>query len=296
MGTWGNTIADAATAYICSRADDTPELPILTQFIDIVLLADLPDAISHVMNRLQAEAAVASDVVHLLGALPPLANVLRYGNVRKTDTSIVAHVVDGLVVRVCVGLPLACAALNDEAAAAMVEHIGNAHGAVTLLQNDEHQASWYGALWHLTDQVNGHGLISGYCCRLLLDASQMPAEEAARRMGLALSTASEPRQAAAWLEGFLKGSGLILLHDETLFGVLDAWVAGLPGDTFTALLPLLRRTFATFEAPVRRQMGERVRRGRVAMDGQQAAGAIDPERAARVLPLVEQLLGLKTEA
>jgi hypothetical protein len=79
--------------------------------------------------------------------------------------------------------------------------------------------------------------------------------------------------------------------------VLGEWVTALPGDTFTALLPLLRRTFATFEAAARRQMGQRVRRGR--RHASSAAGAatldIDPQRAAAVLPLVGQLLGLEMQ-
>ncbi len=108
----------------------------------------------------------------------------------------------------------------------------------------------------MADQQSLHGLIAGCCCRRLLDAGAFDAAEAARRLGLALSTASEPPQASAWVEGFLKGSGLLLLHDEKLLQVLDNWVSHLPSDTFTALLPLLRRTFSTFSAPERRQIGE----------------------------------------
>ena len=52
-------------------------------------------------------------------------------------------------------------------------------------------------------------------------------------------------QAAAWLEGFLHGSGLLLLHNETLWEILDQWVAA-DGEAFNPLLPLLRRTFAQF--------------------------------------------------
>ena len=58
---------------------------------------------------------------HLMQALPPLASVLRYGNVRQTDTAMIAQVVDGLAARVCIGLPGACAALNDDAAAEMFD-------------------------------------------------------------------------------------------------------------------------------------------------------------------------------
>jgi hypothetical protein len=149
----------------------------------------------------------------------------------------------------------------------------------------------------MTDLPNVHGLISGRCCRLLLDGQAMSADETARRMGLALSRASDPPQAAAWIEGFLAGSGLVLLHDDMLWNVLDSWLMSLNSETFTALLPLLRRTFATFEAPERRRLGERARMG---SDGWQVpikgtashTVAIDTERAERVLPLVGMLLGL----
>lgn len=299
MGIWGNTIANAATVFACNAADKAPDLPALTDLIDQVLLADLPEAIRYVMQRLQNEAALASDVAHLMEALPPLANILRYGNVRKTDSAMVAQVVDGLVVRVCVGLPLACASLDDNAAAAMFKRIVKFDGAVSLLQDAEHLAHWQSIVQHMTDQPNVHGLVAGRCGRILFDAGVWTAAETARRMGLALSLANEPHQAAVWLEGFLTGSGEILVHDEKLLGVLDSWVLSLRSDTFAALLPLLRRTFATFEAPVRRRIGELLRRQatgdskHLSEDGQVVP--LDPERAAKVLPLVAQLLGLKVE-
>src|SRR5207244_9113383 len=119
----------------------------------------------------------------------------------------------------------------------------------------------------------------------VLDAGQLDVDEAAGRMGLALSTAGEPSAAAAWVEGFLRGSGLLLLHDDALWQVLDRWVAELPPDTFIALLPLLRRTFATFTPPERRQMGERVRRGPAAGAREHAEAELDTSRAEAVLPL-----------
>jgi hypothetical protein len=121
------------------------------------------------------------------------------------------------------------------------------------------------------------------------------AEEAARRLSYALSTASEPAQAAGWAEGFLKGSGLLLLHDERLWQVIDDWVTTLPGENFTMLLPLLRRTFSTFTAPERRQMGERAKRSASSTNHwvQSDAKEFDHARAEAVLPLVAQLLGIR---
>jgi hypothetical protein len=292
-GIWGNTICEASAAYARDTADKATELPILTRLLDRVLLADLPDAVSHLMTRLQAEAAVKSDIAHLMEALPPLTNVLRYGSVRQSDIKMVSHVVDGLVARICIGLPVACASLDDDAAAAMYERLNKVNSGIALLQNDEHLASWQKVLTQMLEQQGLHGIIAGRCCRLLLDAGAFAPDEAARRMGLALSTANEPPSAGAWVEGFLKGSGLLLLHDDKLWQVLDSWVSQLPSDTFTALLPLLRRTFSTFSAPERRQMGERVKRGNVGLAiPEKGASEFDERSANAVLPLVAQLLGV----
>ncbi|MFN7928966.1 MAG: DUF5682 family protein [Blastocatellia bacterium] len=290
-GIWGNTVLEAATNLVKHKANKAENLAALTALVDHTLLADLPAAVAHLMARIQAEAAVASDIAHLLDALPPLANVMRYGNVRQTDTATVGKVVDGLVARICVGLPNACASLNDDAATAMYDRLVNVNGALALLQQQEHLTLWQSTLAAMSEQQTLHGLIAGRCCRLLFEAQVFAAEETARRLSFALSTASEPAQAAAWMDGFLRGSGLLLLHDEALWQVIDEWVVSLPSETFTQLLPLLRRTFATFAAPERRQMGERVAQGtsvRVAV----ASGDFDVTRAEAVLPLLRQLLGI----
>ena len=59
-----------------------------------------------------------------------------------------------------------------------------------------------------------------------------------------------------------------------------------------AVLPLLRRTFGAFPAPVRRQMGERVAGD--AQHTRQASGlSIDEERANMVIPLLRTILGVR---
>lgn len=292
-GQWGNTIEAATTAYTCDLANNAANLPTLTELLDQVLLADLPEAITQLMVRLQAEAAVASDVVHLMSALPPLAQILRYRDVRQTDTEVVVHVVDGLVTRICIGLPGACASLDDDAAAMMDKQIMATHSAINLLQNQDHQQMWWLVLKQLVNRERLHGLLGGRCCRLLLDGGQFELSRAAQQLGLALSLATDPTQAAAWIEGFLKGSGLLLLHDQEIWQVLDQWVCELAPDTFVTLLPLLRRTFSTFPAAERRQMGERVTQG-VVGTGRQGwdSEVLDCDRAEKVLPLVAQLLGM----
>ncbi|HEV3049519.1 MAG TPA: DUF5682 family protein, partial [Longimicrobium sp.] len=236
---WGNTVAEAADGRVRGEADRADQLPALTGLLDRTLLADLPGAARHLIARIDAEAARAADLGHLMGALPPLAEVLRYGDVRGTDTQLLGHVVDGLVARIAVGLPLACASLDDAAAEQMAAAVSGTHAAVTLLQEPRHRELWTDALLRVADGAGVHGQVQGRVVRLLLDLGSVDANEAGRRMGVALSPAAGPDAAGAWVEGFLAGSGLVLLHDARLFGILDGWLAGLDGDAFTQLLPLL---------------------------------------------------------
>jgi hypothetical protein len=292
---WGNTVPIAATAYVRAEADRLQELPAITTLVEGALLADLPEAVGHIMTRLEQVAALSNDIPHAMEALPTLAGVLRYGNVRQTDTAMVKQVVDGLVTRIVIGLPNACSALNDEAAEEMYGRLVQVHSALLTLQDADLLSGWNGVLDQLLDQLNLHGLIAGRCCRLLFDQKLAAAEDASRRMGLALAPAVDPSQATAWIEGFLRGSGLILLHNEELWQMLDEWVGSLKTESFPQLLPLLRRTFSTFPAPERRQIGERVKRGagggRTIATG--ATATIDEDRARKVLPLAAQILGLE---
>jgi hypothetical protein len=296
---FGNTIYDAASGFAVHTADTTPDLPTLTVLVNLLLLSDLSEVVVHVVQRLQEVAALTGDVRLLMAGVPPLADVLTYSNVRKTDASMVSDVIDGMVARIWIGLPSACAMLADDAAEEMFKTLLSFHSAVRLLQNSDHLASWHGILQHLVKQENIHGLIAGRSCRILLDSQIVDERETARLMRLALSTVNEPAQIAAWIDGFLRGSGLILLHDQTLLQILDEWVASLDENTFIALLPLLRRTFSSFHEPERRQIGEIIRGKGIKKRGRRGknedGSMIDQERANAVLPIIAQLLGLEME-
>jgi hypothetical protein len=290
---WGTTLAAAGAAYVRDAVAKAQDLATLTRLVEATLLADLPEATADVMRAFEERAAVGSDVPQLMDALPPLARVVRYGNVRATDVEAVSGVVDGIVVRVAVGLGGAVSSLDDEAAAAMSARVSDVHSALALLARDDLRAQWEQALAGVIERADVHGLVAGRATRLLMDAGQLSSDDAARRLSLALSPGTEPAQAAAWIEGFLSGGGLVLVHDDTLLGVLDGWIAGVDGDALTSSLPVLRRTFATFTPAERRQIGERVRHGeRIAMV---ADGELDHERAALVLPLLAQILGVERE-
>lgn len=304
---WGTTVLEAASQLASNRANKAAKLLDLTELLTVVLLADLPEVIVPLMARLEQVSAMSSDVAHMMEALPPLVRVLRYGNVRQVNRPAVQQVVDGLVTRICIGLPSSCASLNDQAAAEMYAHLVRTHSLLKTMQQDNHLTMWYGMLRQMADSLTMHGLLTGRACRLLLDDRQWSRAEVTQRLRLMLSvtqtavvshpqhgaTGSPPAllQAAMWIEGFLKDSGLILIHDDELWQILDDWVALLHEENFMAQLPLLRRTFATFSEAERQQLAQRAKQG----DRRAAATEpipFDQQRADTILPLMAQLFGV----
>lgn len=298
-GVWGTTVAAAATAKAVHIAEHADSLADVTAVAERCLRADLVDALPDVMRVLEDRAALDSDVAELAQALPALVRALRYGDVRGTDTAALAAVVDGLLLRICVGLVPACAGLDPDGARDMRRHLDEVHDATGLVTprpgQEDLREYWYAALTRLADRDGLPGLLTGRAVRLLLDADRLTADDAGPRMARALTRGTAYRDAAAWIEGFLSGGGLLLVHDEALLGLVDAWVAGIPGEDFTDVLPLLRRTFAGFAAPERRTLGERLRNPASAADRHRAdETAFDHERADAALPLVAYLLGAPT--
>ena len=289
---WGATLELACDGNLRHQAQQTTHLPDLTRLVEKMLLADARHAVPVLMARMQELAASTHDAGVLLAALAPLANVLRYGNVRGTDTGSVAGVMDGLVQRACIALPVAARGINEEAAQVLLGQVIQADQAIALLQNAQHKSAWHQALEQCV-KVQAHSLIAGRAVRILFEQDYWNEKQSAQALSLACTNPVNPISTAEWLEGFLRGSGLLLVVNDALWEVLNDWVASLSAEAFTELLPLLRRTFATFEAPERRQLGERVATGSITLAAM-ANNVTDDTRAACMLPVLALLLGAQT--
>ncbi|MEQ4721407.1 DUF5682 family protein [Nonomuraea sp. B19D2] len=299
----GTTVAGAAAQRARDlTATDKAALADLTSLVEQCLLADLPEALPEVLAALSARAALDTDVTHLMAALPAMVRAHRYGDVRGTSAEGLAVIVRSMLDRICVGLPVAVAGLDDDAAAGLLKHVDAVHAAVALLsdesdRSDERGGSdggasprsrWLVTLRGVSDRQDLHGLIEGRLTRILLDSGEL--DDAGDRMARAMSRGQVPARAAAWVEGFLAGGGLLLVHDPRLLSLVDGWLTGLSGEQFTDVLPLLRRTFGGFAAPERRAIGERVRSagGGGERQGEQD---VDERRAAAAVATVLTILG-----
>jgi len=294
-GSWGNTVEEAANKFIIHRAEESKSLLAVCNYLQEALPAELHVAVEVLVRQINNLSAASGDVVQLMEAIPPLVNVAHYGNVRNTDAEMVLQIVGGLVARVCIGLPNAVSGIDEESAQNILRLIQLGNDAIMLLQNESLCTDWQNALKRIaTDQHAAH-ILSGYCTRLLTDQKILEGEELIKTFHFRMSLANPPDHSASWLEGFLKGSGSILLIDADLWNLVNQWVSELDADSFTKVLPLLRRTFANFTTAERRKLGEKVKSGETTTRIKVGHDTtVDPERGRRGIPIVMQLLGLQS--
>ena len=292
-GMWGNTVYDAAVNFIKKKVYEIKDLPQLTELTELALKADLIGAVPNLVAQLKNLSALTKDVDKLMDALQPLLFALRYGDTRKQDVSSLQQVFDQLVPRICVLLPNGCIAVNEEVTNELFDKIINTNSAITLTENEEHIKSWNHAIAQIADLKNVNPLLQGGCVRILFNKGLMPTEDVTNRMSLRLSAGNDRKDAAIWLEGFLRGSGMILVVHPELWNILDKWINEIDLLTFKDLVPLLRRTFSEFSHPERAKMMELAKTGQVNISEQNIEDGFDEERGAQVLPTIKLLLGIE---
>lgn len=287
---WGTTVESAAHAMVLDRVS-RPDVSLgaVTETLEKALLADLRTAIPDVLSAVDAAAALDHDVLHLMSALPALIRTLRYGDVRGTDLSSLAHVTDALLARICAGLPAAATGLDADAADALRKAVDEVHTAIAVRDDADTTGRWLAALRVIADRDDVDGILTGRTVRLLRDIGRIDEHETALRVSRALSVGSDPGAKARWIDGFVGGGAVLLMHDRDLLRLIDDWVSALPAQDFVDVLPVLRRTFGSFAPAERRTLGAVVRGGERTHG---SVASVDAERGARAVRTTALILGV----
>ena len=256
---YGNTLAAAVQGYVAERLQQARSLAELTALLAAVLPADLPALVATLTRHIADLSATQDNLADSLAALPNLADTVRYGNVRELDPAPLLAVLDTLLARLAAGGVQGCLNIDYDSAQALFAPIRQADYQLGLLDNAALDAYWRRFLESVLAADRAHPLLSGNAARLLFDKQHLDAGRCAELLAQNLSAAHPSEHAAYWLEGYLYQSGTVLLLHDPLWRILDDWLRALTPEHFTELLPLLRRTFSSFEPGERRQLGDKAR-------------------------------------
>ncbi len=291
-GMWGNTVAVAATNKVRHEMKALSVLSELTQLIESVFNADLPDVVTELLEKISDISVNIYDVAQLMDALTPLVNAMRYGSTRGLNTNDLSQLIDQFIPRITIALPGECSNLDEEATALMFKRINATNRNIFILNDPSMINLWLTTLLTIQENDQTNPLLQGATTRILFDKEILNIETVGNWLHYTLSAGQSREHAAAALEGFCYGSGLLLIHNPRLWQIIDDWIDNIPMDIFTELLPLLRRTFSVFSDPERRKMMELAKSGStVSVEDTISSDQLEEGRAALVLGTVRQLLG-----
>ena len=286
-GMWGNTVEDACRNFIFNKAKESSDLNKLAQLLQQGLFAQVPGSIEYIVNRLKDVSAQTIDIPLLMKSVSPLVASLRYGTSRQLDTRQLEAVLLGFIPRICLGLPGATQSLDEDASIDLQQDLFTFNQDLQLLDREELIQLWKEALIKISNSLQTNPLLVGFSNRLLLDCGWIPLEEVTRALNFGLSKAQTKQAAALWIEGFLFGSGQLLIHQQELWEMINNWLNSLMIEDFEATLPLLRRAFADFSDSEREKMLDKIRNP----DKEKRLAIQQIELEENQLPAVFELLG-----
>ncbi|MGJ4955794.1 DUF5682 family protein [Bradyrhizobium sp. HKCCYLRH2015] len=258
----GTTVAQAAGNAAVTHAQAATSLNTVADLVRGCLEAGLSEAAETTIALLQQRSAATSDVADLTEAVPPLAEILRYGTARALPTEALRLLVTSLVEAICAGLVYACRNLQADVAADLRGRLARLDVAIGLIEDRGLRDGWSRALLHVAADAAAHPLVKGLAGRLLYDQGIVSPEQAALALSRALSHSVPTLEAGDWLDGFLGQSGQVLLHDQMLRRIIDGWLAAIDDEAFNNLLPVMRRAFASFDRNERRRLLDELARQR----------------------------------
>ncbi|MEM1218444.1 MAG: DUF5682 family protein [Bacteroidota bacterium] len=288
---WGATILEAATKRIVSQAESAETLAAVAEALDLALKAQLSEVIDPLLVFVREQAIATQDFQDLLRSVPVLAATWRYGDTRGTDTSAIEEVINGLVPSIAVGLPGACAQLGQEAAKEMQGLLLAMHQVMGVLNRKDLERLWQHGLAGIIAMEQSPPLLHGQSVRLLFDQQYLDEEQVKTWFDWAVSEGQAFAFTLAWLEGFLSGSGLVLLHHRALWDLLNHWVDRLAMGRLKNELPLLRRVFSNFSESERRKLLQLAQRGDQADSRLVTSYRWEEKRIEGVIEVMQKILG-----
>lgn len=256
---FGPTIAQAAGGRLSAQISKETHLGTLAGLVQSAMTAQLDEAAEKGTEALGRRAAQTSDCGELLSAVPPMADVIRYGQARAGSGDQLSGLMRRIVVQAAIALPHAARDLDAEAATGLCDGIQAAHGAVMLAEVDgEDLENWYAGLDAILSDGQATALVAGTVARLLYESDRLEAEQAATLVARHLSPGTSSADAAGFFEGFLKGAGQRLIYDHALRDAVDAWLCTLDEEEFVQNLPIFRRVFSVLDSMERKRLVDAV--------------------------------------
>ena len=261
MSLWGYTIVDAATHVVQDKIEQSDDLATVAKYIEQILLAGLDRSLPFALQRLQSLSTLHQDPDVMLATLKPLVTALRYGSVRQFSEQELLQIIEQLSVRLMLSLPQYCQSINDDMAQQTAQQLNGLYLLLQRLDNATLTQYWQELVLTLMQQGYMNGYLHGFVTKLAKQQQLLDLDEIEHYLSQALSVGQTVDYSAGWFEGFISDQALLLLHEDNLWNLVNAWLGDLPEEQFINILPILRRSTSKFSPSESAKIAEKAASG-----------------------------------
>ncbi len=261
MSLWGYTIADAAASIVRDKIEQSDDLATVAKYIEQILLAGLDRSLPFALQRLQSLSTLHQDPDVMLATLKPLVTALRYGSVRQFSEQELLQIIEQLSVRLMLSLPQYCQSINDDMAQQTAQQLNGLYLLLQRLDNATLTQYWQELVLTLMQQSYMNGYLHGFVTKLAKQQQLLDLDEIEHYLSQALSVGQTIDYSAGWFEGFISDQALLLLHEDNLWNLVNAWLGDLPEEQFINILPILRRSTSKFSPSESAKIAEKAASG-----------------------------------
>lgn len=240
----GDTVEIAAAVRLAQRLQECEQIDQAAALVQDAAMCRLADALEDARRRLQAMAVEASGFTALAGAVHSLAEVVRYGNVRKVDPAPLAPLLSQLFLRAALSAKDACSCDDATAREKVRPAILSLNDVARENPDGVDGARWDRELDAIAANDGLNAFLSGFVLSLILP--RVGEEELSREVGRRLLPGVAAEVGADWFEGLVQYNREALFARLPLWRQLDSYIQTLDEDGFRRALVSLRRAFGDF--------------------------------------------------
>ncbi len=254
----GDTVTGAASFSMRERAREATEISAAAKLLEESYLCGMPEMVAYITDILQHLAADSSALTDLAASAESISVVMRFGDIRRLDSSPLVPVLEQIFLRACLLLVSAC--FCDDPAAEQVVRSVDRLNSVCLHHDFLDEERFVRLMEEIASRDDINTRISGFCTAVLLERGRMQDEELGREVQRRLSKGIPAELGAGWFAGLSKKNRYALIARLSLWKELSSYLDTLGEEEFKRALLFLRRAFSDFtpgeKADVAENLGE----------------------------------------
>lgn len=254
----GDTVTGAASFSMRERAREATEISAAAKLLEESYLCGMPEMVAYITDILQHLAADSSALTDLAASAESISVVMRFGDIRRLDSSPLVPVLEQIFLRACLLLVSACFC-DDPAAEQVVKSVDRLN-SVCLHHDFLDEERFVRLMEEIASRDDINTRISGFCTAVLLERGRMQDDELGREVQRRLSKGIPAELGAGWFAGLSKKNRYALIARLSLWKELSSYLDTLDEEEFKRALLFLRRAFSDFtpgeKADVAENLGE----------------------------------------